>query len=51
MFRTVLRLSPSLSFGIFNKSSGQFDHDLLNRPTTTAPQTGWDRVKLMFTGK
>lgn len=50
MFRTVLRLSPALSIGLFKQASGQFDHDLLNRPTTTGPQTGWDRVKQMFTG-
>ncbi|XP_063890210.1 RPII140-upstream gene protein [Helicoverpa armigera] len=51
MFRTALRLTPSFTIPLFGKMTGQYDKDLLSNPEhPTVPQTGWDRVKLMYTG-
>ncbi|KAJ8732171.1 hypothetical protein PYW08_014901 [Mythimna loreyi] len=50
MFRTVLRLTPSFTIPIFSRPTSPYDHDLLNREDKSGPQTGWDRVKLMYTG-
>lgn len=50
MFRTITKLSPTIALGIFRHSSGQYDKDLLNIPNPSIPETGWDRVKRMYTG-
>ncbi|XP_022816378.1 RPII140-upstream gene protein [Spodoptera litura] len=50
MFRTITKLSPTIALGVFRHSSSQYDKDLLNRPNPSGPETGWDRVKQMYTG-
>ncbi|KAJ8732614.1 hypothetical protein PYW07_015213 [Mythimna separata] len=50
MFRTVLRLTPSLGITLFTRGTSPYDHDFINQERITEPQTGWERVKLMFTG-
>ncbi|KAL4708375.1 hypothetical protein ACJJTC_019611 [Scirpophaga incertulas] len=47
MLRTAIRLTPAFSIPIFYETN-ENDRDLLTSQTTK-PQTGWERVKLMYT--
>ncbi|XP_075970374.1 RPII140-upstream gene protein [Anticarsia gemmatalis] len=47
MWRTVLRLTPSFSIPIF-RGTNVNDTNLLLERTPDVPQTGWERVKKMY---
>ncbi|CAB3243878.1 unnamed protein product [Arctia plantaginis] len=48
MLRTVVRLTPSFTIPIFRDSENKNDI-VLNKNVLTKPETGWDRVKQMYT--
>ncbi|KAG6460966.1 RPII140-upstream gene protein [Manduca sexta] len=47
MLRTVVRLSPNFIIPIFGNNH-EYDRDVLNRPPTQKLETGWDRVRAMY---
>ncbi|XP_059048348.1 RPII140-upstream gene protein [Achroia grisella] len=47
MLRTVLRLTPTFIFPIFEQKNAN-DYNMLNLPVSTVPESGWDRVNKMY---